>query len=425
MNKKLLAAAIAGVLAFGVAPAAHAAGTAEPYVSIGDAHVLKVGDPAARRVVVLVSGWYGAANGFRELARDLAARTPGTQVWAVDRREQRLADFTGFRTKDPATYYLDGRYQSPKNPEKGPGLRETLDDLRTVVLKASDHGRRQVVLGGHSWGATTALAYAAWDFHGRPGYRDLDGLVLIDGGVHGAFAGEGGEIHNSPEEIKARLAELDQGEPFETLLSLGTGLGAKPESAAIWYQLIAWYAHHAPHEPSVLVNRLPEKLRPPRPVTNAGLLGWLVQAAPGTSPALAVVSGRLGEDGDWIDDGMTPLSRVAEAMAGPKPGTFEWYWPKRLTIDLDAVDPYADTESAKLLDLRLWHAREVNVPLYAFETGLDKGTELTAARWVVEHSRIKRATYAGDRTMNHLDPLFAAPDRNELTRTLVPFLRDL
>ncbi|MEU1391931.1 MULTISPECIES: alpha/beta fold hydrolase [unclassified Nonomuraea] len=424
MNKKLLAAAVAGLLVFGGAPEAHAARTAEPYVSIDDTHVLKVGDPNAEKVVVLVSGWYGAANGFRELARDLVAGTPGTQVWAVDRREAELADLTGFRTEDPATYYLDRGYARPRETRQT-GLRQTLDDLREVVLKASDHGRRQVVLGGHSWGATTALAYAAWDFRGRPGYKDLDGLVLIDGGVHGAFTGEGGEIHNSPEEIKARLAELDKGEPFETGLSLGTGLGAKPESAAIWYQLVAWYAHRAPHEPSALAGRLPERLRPPRPVTNAGLLGWLVQAAPGTSPALAVVSGRLGEDGDWIDDGMTPLNRVAEAMAGPKPATFEWYWPKRLSIDLDAVDPYADTESAKLLGLRLWHTREVNVPLYAFETGLDKGTQLTAARWVVEHSRIPRATYAGDRRMNHLDPLFAAPDRNELTRTLVPFLRDL
>ena len=38
-------------------------------------------------------------------------------------------------------------------------------------------------LGGHSAGASTAVAYAAWDFAGRPGFRDLSGLVLIDGGL--------------------------------------------------------------------------------------------------------------------------------------------------------------------------------------------------------------------------------------------------
>ncbi|MEU0569114.1 hypothetical protein ABZ297_27570 [Nonomuraea sp. NPDC005983] len=349
----------------------------------------------------------------------------------MDRREQSLADLGGFQGGDPARYYLDGRYRSSPAPSQARswGLKVALDDLRGVVQAAADHGRRKVVLGGHSWGATTALAYAAWDFAGRPGYQDLSGLLLIDGGVHGAFAGEGGTIHNSPAEVRARLAAIEEGEPFDDYLSQGKGFGTRPEQAAIWYQLVAWYAHRYPHAPSVLADRLPEKLRPSRPVTNAGLLGWLVQAAPGTAPQLAVVSGRLGEDGDddgdWVDDGMTPLSRVAEAMAGPEPGTFEWYWPQRLSLDLDAVDPYADTESAKLLGLRLWHARRVNVPLYAFESGLDKGTELTAARWVVKHSRIPRATYAGDHAMKHLDPLFAGPGRNELTRTLVPFLRGL
>ena len=44
-----------------------------------------------------------------------------------------------------------------------------------------------MILGGHSAGASTAVAYAAWDFAGRPGYRDIDGLVLIDGGLLGSF----------------------------------------------------------------------------------------------------------------------------------------------------------------------------------------------------------------------------------------------
>ena len=41
----------------------------------------------------------------------------------------------------------------------------------------------QVILGGHSLGASMAVAYAAWDFGGRAGHRDLSGLVLIDGGL--------------------------------------------------------------------------------------------------------------------------------------------------------------------------------------------------------------------------------------------------
>ena len=42
--------------------------------------------------------------------------------------------------------------------------------------------RRRVVLGGHSLGGSITTAYATWDFGGRPGARDLAGLVFIDGG---------------------------------------------------------------------------------------------------------------------------------------------------------------------------------------------------------------------------------------------------
>ena len=46
-----------------------------------------------------------------------------------------------------------------------------------------------MILGGHSLGASLTTIYAAWDFDGRPGHRDVDGLVLIDGGTLGSFDG--------------------------------------------------------------------------------------------------------------------------------------------------------------------------------------------------------------------------------------------
>ncbi|MGW1990870.1 alpha/beta hydrolase [Embleya sp. NPDC001921] len=402
----------------------------EAYVSVDAVRVLKVGRPDARRVLVLTPGMYGAAGDLRVLARDLTRASPGTQVWAVDRREQSRADTRGFEGGDPAAYYLDGHYRRrPPLPEaRDWGLATALADLRGVVRQAADSGRRRVVLGGHSWGATTALAYAAWDFGGRPGYRDLAGLVLIDGGVDGAFAGEGWEPRNAPDVVRTRLAAINAPDaPSSALvddyLTRALGLGDRPETTAVWYQLIAWYAQHAPHHRSLLAARLPEHLRPPRPVTNAGLLGWFMQESPHTHAALSVRSGHLDAAGDWVDDDMTPLHRVAEAQAGPAPTGFEWYWPQRLSLDLEAADAYGDTESARILDLRLHHTREVDVPLYVFETGLDKGTQSAAARRVVANSRIPRATYAADPTMTHLDALFAAPERNELTRTLPAFLR--
>ncbi|MPY44264.1 lysophospholipase [Streptomyces phyllanthi] len=391
-------------------------------------HVLKVGPREADTVLVLVPGMFGAANGFRLPARDLVAAVPGVQVWALDRREENLADRTGFATADPAAYYLDGHYRSQDPAASGYvagwGLRLTLEDLRAVVLAAGAGGRRRVVLGGHSWGATTALAYAAWDFDGSPGYRDLAGLAVIDGGVLGAFEGTGAPVHDSPEEIRRRLAAIDGGAVFDLTLS-GVGLGGRAESSQIWYQLAGWYAHHAPAARSVLQPRLPDALRLPYPITNAALLGTLVDAGFGWPNDISVHAGRLAESGDvrgWIDDGITPLSRVAAAYAGPEPAVWEWYWPSRLSVDLDITDAYADTDLSRSLGLRLRHGTALDIPLYAFATSYSHGTVLTAAGRVAAASRVPYATYESDEGMNHLDPLFAGPDGNTMTRTLSAFL---
>lgn len=151
---------------------------------------------------------FGAANDFRLLARDVVAAVPGVQVWGFDRREENLADRSGFATPDPAAYYLDGHYRTQEPAASAFaarwGVARTLEDLRTVVAVAAEGGRRQVVLGGHSWGATTAMTYAAWDFDGCPGYRDLAGLVVVDGGVRGAFDGTGEPVEDSPEQVPRR-----------------------------------------------------------------------------------------------------------------------------------------------------------------------------------------------------------------------------
>jgi hypothetical protein len=415
------------------------AATAEPYVPIavgkggGPAgsdrvHVLKVGPESAHTVLVLVPGMFGAATDFRLLAGDLVRAVPGVQVWALDRREENLADRTGFATPDPAAYYLDGHYRS-QDPAASRyaadwGLRLTLDDLRTVVLTAGAGGRRRVVLGGHSWGATTAMAYAAWDFDGHPGYRDLAGLALIDGGVLGAFEGTGAPVQDSPEEVRDRLAAIGGGAVFDLTLS-GVGLGSRAESTQIWYQLAGWYAHVDPEGRSVLQPRLPDALRTPYPVTNAALLGTLVDAGFGWPNDISVHSGRLAVAGDvrgWIDDGITPVSRVAAAYAGPTPAVWEWYWPARLSVDLDVTDAYADTELARSLGLRLRHGARIDVPLYAFQTSYSHGTVVTGARNAVAGSRIPSAAYETDDGMNHLDPLFAATAHNTATRTLAAFL---
>ncbi|GCB47495.1 alpha/beta hydrolase [Streptomyces sp. NL15-2K] len=416
--------------------------SAEPYVPIpvgrggGPAetdrvHVLKVGPERAETVVVLVPGMFGAANDFRLVAGDLVRAVPGIQVWAFDRREENLADRTGFATPDPAAYYLDGHYRSQDPAASGYaadwGLRLTLEDLRTVVLAAGAGGRRRVVLGGHSWGATTVLAYAAWDFDGHPGYRDLAGLALIDGGVLGAFEGTGAPVQDSPEEVRERLAAIEGGAVFDMTLS-AVGLGSRAESTQIWYQLAGWYARVDPEGRSVLQPRLPDALRLPYPITNAALLGTLVDAGFGWPNDISVHSGRVADSGagddvrGWIDEGITPIGRVAAAYAGPEPAVWEWYWPSRLSVDLDVTDAYADTDLARSLGLRLRHATRIDVPLYAFQTSYSHGTVLTGAQRVVTGSRIPYTTYETDEGMNHLDPLFAATAQNTMTRTFAGFL---
>ncbi|WP_416966968.1 alpha/beta hydrolase [Streptomyces sp. 4F14] len=413
--------------------------SAEPYVAFpvgaggGPAgsdrvHTLQIGDPAAGTVLVLVPGQFGAANDFRLLARDLVAAVPGVQVWAFDRREENLVDRAGFATADPVGYYLDGHYRSQDPASSGYfanwGLPQVLSDLRTVVEAASCGGRRKVILGGHSWGATTAAAYAAWDFDGEPGYRSLAGLALIDGGVLGAFDGAGEAPDNSPEKVRQRLAAISGGAVLDMSLA-AVGVGTRSESTQIFYQLAGWYAHLDPHAKSVLQPRLPDALRPSGTITNAALLGLLVDQSFGWPNNITVHSGTFSPTGDWTDTGITPISRVATSYAGPEPTVWQWYWPARLSLDLDATDLYADTDTTRFLGLRLQHATGINTPLYAFQSSYPKGTVVTAAQKLAAQSRILSTSFATDEGMNHLDPLFAEPSKNTATQSLSAFVKRL
>src|SRR5262245_28525287 len=80
------------------------------------ARVLKIGDSNAKRILILVGGREGGANAFRAFGRELTTATPDLQVWSVDRREQSLADLTGFAMSpaEATGYFLDGEYRGPK-----------------------------------------------------------------------------------------------------------------------------------------------------------------------------------------------------------------------------------------------------------------------------------------------------------------------
>jgi pimeloyl-ACP methyl ester carboxylesterase len=233
--------------------------------------VQQLGPRSARRVLVLVPGTLGGAGGVAPVARDIVRRVPGMQLWIVDRREQVFEDVSVFRHRDPDAaldYYLGFKYHRVLGEDArfvaDWGLKTQLRDLRAVVKRAKAGGRR-VILGGHSAGASTAVAYAAWDFGGRPGYRDLSGLVLIDGGLLGSFS--------SANLTRARreLADIRSGKVFLDLLGFGL-----PEIAGIFSQVGALYAYERPNDPAALQDfaLLPDVFKPALRVTNEAQFGY-------------------------------------------------------------------------------------------------------------------------------------------------------
>ena len=167
---------------------AAAAASAGPVVSVrgaagpGPARYDRVsyerfGPASAKRVLILVPGTQGGAGDFSLVGPEIVKRVKGLQVWAYDRRTQAFEDHTGFATGDPdrrsattcgeAAGFAPVRRSVPFAREWG--LKLAMEDLRAVVKRAR-RGGRKVILGGHSLGASMAVAYAAWDFKGRAGH---------------------------------------------------------------------------------------------------------------------------------------------------------------------------------------------------------------------------------------------------------------
>jgi hypothetical protein len=387
--------------------------------------VQQLGPAGARQVLVLVPGTQGGAGGITPVARDIVRRVPRTQVWIVDRRQQAFEDTSVFERRDPDAaldYYLGFNYRRVAGEDarfvSEWGLRVQLRDLRAVVKRAGAGGRR-VVLGGHSAGASTAVAYAAWDFGGRPGYRDIDGLVLIDGGLLGSFKEAG------PKRARRELADIRSGNVFLDLLGVGL-----PEIAGIFAQVGALYAYERPDEPAALQSfpLLPDAFKPAFPVTNEAQFGYAFDAT--TSPRelelIHVRAGRLADSGDprgWRDGELTPIRRHARAYAANNPNATEWYYPRRLLLDIDAAEDLRMNAAARIVGLRLLHGDEIDVPLYAFSTSLTRGAVARGALRLTRMAPIPRARIVDDRRTSHLDPLSAAPGRNRFLETVVPFLR--
>jgi pimeloyl-ACP methyl ester carboxylesterase len=422
-----------------------APGTPEHLNVVG---VLKTGDPKAENVLILNPGTSASAAYFEPLAKTIVKRLPDWQVWAVERRENFLEDqsmldnlkrgratatdlfnyYLGYLTNTSVTNHYQPVADSQVPFAREWGMSVSVNDLRRVVKAAAQRGRR-VVMGGHSLGGSITTAYATWDFGGRPGGRDLSGLVLIDGASS--------PVPVTPEQASASLAELQSSTPW---LAFG---GIPAPFAGLFGMVGSAAAKDSPNTQALFEGwpLLPENLRPPGsvvPTNEAGFgFGTDAETSPPNLRAAQVHAGQLAASGhprDWVRAGeITPIQRWAAMFSGwgvPGRDGTAWYHPRRLTIDSGAVGGGVDNPAQAVLDVRstLGSKLSKRMRIYAFGAALGGANVLLAARALADEAGIPRrnlklvdraATYA------HNDPNSAQPKVNAFLKRLVPFLRSI
>jgi hypothetical protein len=412
--------------------------------------VRKYGPRDATHVLVLIPGSPAGQGNYDALAPALVERVPDLAVWTLDRRGNALEDISIMALGDPnlsLAYYSDpfGGF-TPWTGNSAPFVREwgalvQLEDLRRVVLAARQGGRRGVILGGHSMGGVTVPTYAAWDFDGAPGYLDLEGMILIDGGQFNAFSKV---LENTPfqtpwatvADAAAALATLATQSPF------GFAGAPLPAGASLWMvgvlpEIACQYALTYPGQTSVLqplaqfmeaMGLVPPSFVPQDfEITNEAFAGRLFTS--GLFSALDVRVGALALSGSprpWLNGPFASVARVCQTFTKEPGNGLEWYYPIRLDMDLFlALASLRPTHVTEYLGLRPYHLSDINVPLYVFETSLSQGGVLRAARQLIRESQISQYRLVSDESMGHLDPLGDVPGHNSFIETVVPFLRDI
>ena len=416
--------------------------------------ITKYGRASAKNVLLLIPGTSGGAANFSLIGPEIARQIPEIQVWAMDRREQALEDnsmmikaLAGTATPQQALDYYLGWVLNPAQKDKfvplkakdyafmkNWGMKMQLEDARAVIMEAKRAGKT-VILGGHSLGASMAAAYATWDFHGHPGYKDIAAIVAIDGGLGGTF-----NSISTAASAKKALASLDvttatPDGPWANLLQV-------PEFAWVagpFVQIGALAAIKDPNQPSILGSYplLPAYLKADIPTTNEGALGYALDSdsSPKALSLIQVRAGHLASSGNprgWKNGEVTTVENIAKAFAGDRYGTngVDLYFPLRLSVDIagaSSMDP--KSPAAKVLGLRLLHLKDVDIPYYVFQTsltgsrnGVAKGARNFAARSKVPKNGL--VIVDAKATTSHLDPLLSPPKTNDFLKTVVVFLRN-
>jgi pimeloyl-ACP methyl ester carboxylesterase len=206
--------------------------------------VTKFGPKSAKRVLVLVPGYYGGAGDFTLDARELVKRVPGLQVWAVDRRSEALEDTSRFKDA------LAGRI---------------------TVQQALDYYQgKRVILGGHSLGASMTVAYASWDSGAD---RGTCTSMAWSSSTAGSWAAS-----RRPTSPRRRRPSPPS---TSTAPSPTCSASKLPWTAGVFAEVGALAALKEPTAPSAVQSfaLLPPELKPPIPATNRGAFGFAFDAA--------------------------------------------------------------------------------------------------------------------------------------------------
>jgi len=294
-------------------------------------YLAKPGAPPPRAILILVPGFLGGAGTFSPIAKQLVAKFNGSlEVWATERRPNQLEDrrgslFTrqllasattddekrdalyqgvffylpesaGIDTNgngviDPPTLLPDALGNPRSYVQLGQddmrfaaywGLDTYLRDWRSLVDAArAVVGPEGIVLfGGHSMGTYYASAYAAYDFDPDPntvdpGYRSIDGVLLLEGG------GGGGPSASAPNLTSYQSSVASLASPGGPKVFLDSFQGIDPAVLGPAAEMAGIAGLSLPIERSI-VQRTKIFRNPPfsfffkAPTTNRGAVGFFI-----------------------------------------------------------------------------------------------------------------------------------------------------
>ena len=378
--------------------------------------VERFGPASARTVLVLVPG--SSQRGRRLRVRGPRSRPARPRAPGVGGRpaRARLRGHVGDRARRPdqsLAYYLRGQPVDGHTFQATAGSRGRLHGQmgpRPAARRPAPGGRkaraggRRVILGGHSLGASAAEAYASWDFAGRPGHRDLAGLVLIDGGLDGRI---------EPPTLAQARAQLQEFGPRRASIpstSAPHGSTAPPRRSPASTRKAAAEPLAAGHR-RTRAHRHPSHRSPPR--TRPGSVGHGACSippegrpppTPGTRrpPATRAPGSTATSHRSHAWRAGSHRRRSTRRLVRPAPTAARHSGRRRTRADA------THTAAAPALT----HRRTIRLPLYAFQTSGSAPHVLRAARRL---ARISQRRLPNTRRRPHNDPLrplTALPARN-------------